>query len=186
MAEQGRGGAVAVRPAAVWSGRCFPVTGGITHRPPVQDSRRRLALSDEPGVIGRCRDFTREALADWRWVPPDGAGPAVDEAARRALVQDVLLLVSEVVTNACMYTDGPLELVLDLDDERLRIEVLDPSPVPPRPRYPSPDLPGGHGLHVVEKLSRAWGADLRSSGKTVWLEVTRPGANRDADAGRIG
>ncbi|MCX4825489.1 ATP-binding protein [Streptomyces sp. NBC_01142] len=129
---------------------------------------RRLALFGIKGVVSRCRNFSREALADWHWTP------AVDEE-HQAVVDDVLLLVSEVVTNACQHAGGPTELVLNCTDERLRIEVTDGSPEHPRPRPPGElALPGGHGLIVFDRLSRSWGTTPRGDGKTVWLEVPSP------------
>ncbi|MFD3549519.1 ATP-binding protein [Streptomyces sp. NPDC058655] len=128
------------------------------------EQTRRLVLGGATsGVVSRCRDFTSRALADWAW--PGGA-----EAA-----EDVLLLVSEVVTNACLHAGGPRELVLRHDHERLRVEVSDGSPEIPRRRLPGDRaLPGGHGLIVVERLARSWGAQPfadASPGKTVWLEI---------------
>ncbi|WP_455354919.1 ATP-binding protein [Streptomyces sp. SYSU K217416] len=133
-----------------------------------QGQTRRLALYGTRGLVTRCRDFTRAALADWGWTP---AG----NEEHQAVVDDVLLLVSEVITNACLHTAGPTELVLNCTDERLRIEVADTSPEHPRPRPPgSAAQPGGHGLLVVERLARRWGSAAREDGKTVWLEVTSP------------
>lgn len=132
------------------------------------EQTRRLVLGGATaGVVSRCRDFTRKALADWAW--PGGAESA----------EDVLLLVSEVVTNACLHAGGPRELVLRHNAERLRIEVSDDSPEVPRRRLPGDrSLPGGHGLIVVERLVRNWGAQPFADGqpgKTVWLEIPARG-----------
>ncbi len=131
-----------------------------------QGQTRRLALFGTKGVVSRCRDFTAEALTDWGWTPADGE--------RRALSEDVLLLVSEMVTNACLHAGGPTELVLHHSGERLRMEVADTSPEPPRPRSREVSLPGGHGLVVLERLSQSWGWAPRGDGKIVWVEVTSP------------
>ncbi|MFJ3817461.1 ATP-binding protein [Streptomyces sp. NPDC090056] len=132
---------------------------------------RRLLLRGARSVVSRCRDFTAEALADWGWIP---AGSEAGEER----VEDVLLLVSEVVTNACLHAGGPEEFVLRYARGRLRVEVADLSSEPPRPRAPrSPALPGGHGLMVLDKLAGAWGYEARgpgAAGKVVWLEVSRP------------
>ncbi|WP_263399226.1 hypothetical protein [Streptomyces venezuelae] len=79
-----------------------------------------------------------------------------------------------------MHAGGPLEIVLRRTPERLRIEVSDGNPEPPRPRpRQDPAVPGGHGLLVLELLALSWGsapsADRRG-GKTVWLEVPCPPA----------
>ncbi|PVC76661.1 ATP-binding protein [Streptomyces sp. CS081A] len=122
-------------------------------------------------VVSRCRDFTAEALAGWGWIP---AGSEAGEER----VEDVLLLVSEVVTNACLHAGGPEEFVLRRGREGVRVEVADASSEPPRPRAPrSPALPGGHGLMVLDRLAGAWGYEVRgpgAAGKVVWLEVSLP------------
>ncbi len=158
---------------------------------PRQDRTRRLGISGTRGVVGRCRDFSATALTDWQWLPPGGlARPPSDDPyawdtstdtepdwdeERRAVAEDVLMVVSELVTNACLHAGGPLELVLDCTPERLRIEVSDASPVAPRPRpHPDPAVPGGHGLVVLGRLARAWGSVRSASGKTVWAEVAAP------------
>ena len=132
---------------------------------PVQT--RRLALFGATGVVGRCRDFTRKAVEEWGWYDGD--------EDRCAVADDVLLLVSELVANACLHAGGPEELVLDLDARRLRVEVVDASPVQPVPRSPGDvSQPGGHGLRVVDRLAREWGSQPRGSGKAVWIEVDTP------------
>ncbi|MFJ3782195.1 ATP-binding protein [Streptomyces sp. NPDC090093] len=131
---------------------------------------RRLPLRGTRRVVSRCRDFTAEALADWGWLP------ATSEAGEER-AEDALLLVSEVVTNACLHAGGPEEFVLRHERGRLRVEVSDLSPEPPRPRAPrSPALPGGHGLMVLDRLAGAWGYETRgagTAGKVVWLEISR-------------
>ncbi|MEU8495385.1 ATP-binding protein [Streptomyces lavendulae] len=132
-----------------------------------------LVLDGIPDPVTRSREFTRRALTAWQWLPAEGE--AVREAA-----EDVLLLVSEVVANACLHGGGPGALVLDRTDERLRIEVTDTNPAPPDPGghgLPSdPARPGGHGLLIVERLARAWGSRPGALGKCVWLEVPWPAA----------
>ncbi|MEU0395508.1 ATP-binding protein [Streptomyces sp. NPDC006208] len=128
---------------------------------------RRLALYGTKGAVSRCRDFTHEALDDWGWTKSG------DEDV---VVEDVLLLVSEVVTNACLHAGGPQELTLNQSGGRLRIEVADASPAPPRHRPPRAlSQPGGHGLIIMDRLARTWGSEPRGTGKVVWLEVPVPG-----------
>ncbi|MFJ8622033.1 ATP-binding protein [Kitasatospora sp. NPDC093550] len=138
-------------------------------RPPGPEQTRRLPFAGSAGAVQRSRDFSRQALLSWHWLP------TADEDQRLA-VEDVLLMVSELVTNACLHTPGgPRELRLRWDGDRLRVEVADASPVLPRLRRSAdPGRPGGHGLRVVDRLSRAWGAQPEDGGKLVWLEVPAP------------
>ncbi|MFE1879356.1 ATP-binding protein [Streptomyces diastatochromogenes] len=132
---------------------------------------RRLTLRGTSGAVTRCRDFTAAALAEWGWLPAET--PEIREQA-----EDVLLLVSEVVTNACLHAGGPQELVLRHAGGRLRMEVSDASPEHPHAQaHRSPALPGGHGLMVLDRLAGAWGSEAKpdlAGGKVVWVEVTRP------------
>ncbi|MFJ9847645.1 ATP-binding protein [Kitasatospora sp. NPDC101155] len=155
--------------------------GPSTHRPGRAPAAatwetKRLAFAGSEGAVQRSREFSREALRSWRWLP------AVSEE-QLAVSEDVLLMVSELVTNACLHAPGgPRELRLNWNGARLRVEVADACPVPPRLR-PSvdPGRPGGHGLRVVDRLSRAWGSVPEDGGKLVWLEVSFPLDHRAVD-----
>ncbi|MFG2299254.1 ATP-binding protein [Actinacidiphila glaucinigra] len=132
---------------------------------------RRLSLADVAGVVPSARDFTRRALHDWGWLPADSAD-------RRAAAEDVLLVVSELVTNACLHAGGPEELRLFRHAKALRLEVADGGAGSPAPRTPHrAGRPGGHGMFIVQRLCLDWGvvrhADGRP-GKTVWAEVASP------------
>ncbi|MEV7724573.1 ATP-binding protein [Streptomyces sp. NPDC087917] len=132
----------------------------------VEQTRRLVLGGGTHGVVGRCRDFTRRALADWRW-------PSGSEA-----VDDAVLLVSEVITNACLHAGGPHELVLRHCPGRLRVEVSDgsaelPRVLPPRERV----RPGGYGLVLLERLTEGWGTvptGVGRPGKILWLELPGP------------
>ncbi|WP_405582347.1 ATP-binding protein [Streptomyces sp. NBC_01190] len=131
---------------------------------------RRLALSGESGVVPLARDFTREALRDWGWLP-------AATADRRAAAEDVLLVVSELVTNACLHAGGPEELRLWRHPKALRMEVVDGGPGEPAPRTPHrAGRPGGHGMFIVQRLCLDWGVTRVEGqpGKTVWAEMAAP------------
>ncbi|MCG6494223.1 ATP-binding protein [Kitasatospora sp. A2-31] len=120
-------------------------------------------------MVQRSRDFCRAALLCWHWLP------AADEE-QQDVAADVLLMVSELVTNACLHAPGgPRELRLRWNGLRLRAEVSDASPVPPRFRPRSDQgRPSGYGLQVVDRLARAWGSVPEGGGKAVWMEVASP------------
>ncbi|MFI8454765.1 ATP-binding protein [Kitasatospora sp. NPDC085464] len=143
---------------------------------PGPEQTRRLVLAGSAGAVQRSREFSRQALLFWNWLPTASED-------QQLVVEDVLLMVSELVTNACLHAPGgPRELRLRWDGARLRVEVADASPVLPRLRSNAdPGRPGGHGLRVVDRLSRAWGSQPEDDGKLVWLEVPAPPADSRAD-----
>ncbi len=126
----------------------------------------RVPLEGGPGEVSRCRDLTRQVLREWF----DLSQPAAQTAA-----EDALLLVSEVVSNACRHGDSPSELGFDRSPGRLWVQVGDTSPVRPRPHgHHHPAQASGHGLYLLERLSAGWGWLPHGNGKTVWFVVVVP------------
>jgi anti-sigma regulatory factor (Ser/Thr protein kinase) len=131
---------------------------------------RGLSFRGASGVVPLARDFTRQALHAWGWLPAVSAD-------QRAAAEDVLLVVSELVTNACLHAEGPEELWIASDRKVLRIEVVDHGTGQPAPRTPHrAGRPGGHGMFIVQRLCLDWGV-VRTPGvpgKTVWAELGAP------------
>ncbi|MBY8869685.1 MULTISPECIES: ATP-binding protein [Streptomyces] len=147
--------------------------GGATAAPAAPSAGRqvrRLSFDGESGVVPLARDFTRQALHAWGWLPAESAD-------QRAAAEDVLLVVSELVTNACLHAEGPEELELTCDNKVIRIEVADRGAGQPAPRTPHrAGRPGGHGMFIVQRLCLDWGV-VRvpgTSGKKVWAELGAP------------
>jgi anti-sigma regulatory factor (Ser/Thr protein kinase) len=88
-------------------------------------------------------------------------------------VDTVLLLVSEVVTNAVLHARSSIHLVVQDLDEVARVEVHDGSPVPPRMHHFHLVSGTGRGLRMLDQLAMTWGVDPdpRGTGKVVWFEV---------------
>ncbi|MFF4837815.1 ATP-binding protein [Streptomyces sp. NPDC001315] len=131
---------------------------------------RRLSLDGQSGVVPLARDFARQALYAWGWLP-------AATADQRAAAEDVLLVVSELVTNACLHAEGPESLWLACDDKAIRVEVADRGAGQPAPRTPHrAGRPGGHGMFIVQRLCLDWGVVRRPgvAGKTVWAELGAP------------
>jgi anti-sigma regulatory factor (Ser/Thr protein kinase) len=85
---------------------------------------------------------------------------------------DVLLVVSELVTNAVVHAlGGAVDLTVSLIDSVVRIEVVDRSTVMPEQHPPTDDGTNGRGLLLVDAVAETWGAELGPSGKRVWAEV---------------
>jgi anti-sigma regulatory factor (Ser/Thr protein kinase) len=111
----------------------------------------------------------RAAVSEWC---PDLAG---DEPRRETL----LLLVSELVTNAVLHSQAPAHAPIfisaSVEDERVRVEVTDAGKrFTPAAREPptahSRATIGGYGLYVVDQAASRWGVD-RACGTRVWFEV---------------
>lgn len=87
------------------------------------------------------------------------------------------LLLSEVATNVVRHTGCPsMEITVRVDDERLRVEVADCDGTHlPQVAQVDPLVPGGAGLHIVDRMSSGWGTDAEGHGKTVWFEVPLAG-----------
>ena len=85
-----------------------------------------------------------------------------------------VLLTSELVTNAVVHGLGPVELLLDDDGARLRIEISDGEPVlPSGPGTPKATDEHGRGLLIVDRFAARWGSEPRRlpPGKIVWFEL---------------
>jgi anti-sigma regulatory factor (Ser/Thr protein kinase) len=116
-----------------------------------------LKLDPVPASVGVARRFVRDLL--------DG----VDEDS----LDTVLLLASELVTNAILHAHTPVELGVCVDGGRALVCVADrmPGSEPLTPRDHSGDRPGGRGLALVADLSDDWGTTSFTGGKTVWFTM---------------
>jgi anti-sigma regulatory factor (Ser/Thr protein kinase) len=123
----------------------------------VRPRRETWTVWRVPEAVRHARRFTHRTLRAW------GVTRYTDT---------VLLVVSELVTNALVHTDGPVRLDLTLVGSRLRVAVADSSPrTPVRPTSIGWEATGGRGLLLVEAMSAAWGTVPVSGGKQVWCEI---------------
>jgi anti-sigma regulatory factor (Ser/Thr protein kinase) len=90
-------------------------------------------------------------------------------------IQNVQLVVSELVTNVLRHTSGTGSLRIDLapDGTQARITVQDTSPSAPRVLERDPGRLGGHGLEIVEAVSRTLSIEPGpdGSGKMIIAEI---------------
>jgi len=100
-------------------------------------------------------------------------GHFLDREGVASARHDVLLVVSELVTNALMHTDNAPAVTVrhESEPERVDIEVFDGSCVMPMPRTPGATAIGGRGLRIVEQVASAWGVRPNDHGKTMWATV---------------
>lgn len=126
---------------------------------PVRRTAITLAQA-EPERIAGARRQLRDMLHDW--TDPDQ-------------VESAVLLLSEMVTNVLVHTDGDALLVAEVSgrrgSRRLRLDVADGSDELPHRRRPGELASSGRGLMLMEMLADAWGVDPRGDGKCIWYEL---------------
>ncbi len=135
-------------------------------------SRRPLTLEPSPRAVGDARGWVRDILTS---------------LGRDDLVESAQLAVSELVTNAVLHAAPPITVSVRGTRDHPRIEVHDASEEPPEV---NPDITDedsllstvGRGISIVAWYSSNWGADLASTGKTVWFEPL-PEPNIGGDLG---
>ena len=113
-----------------------------------------------PGRSTAAPRLARAAVAEWL-----ATVPCPDTVAR-----DAEIVVSELISNTVVHTRSDPTIVASFDDGRLRIEVHDQDPAPPRLRD-EPGDSGGWGLRLVAAVADGWGWSPTRSGKQVWTEI---------------
>jgi anti-sigma regulatory factor (Ser/Thr protein kinase) len=90
----------------------------------------------------------------------------------------LMLLVSEVVSNAVLHSRGPADALILLTaavgEDTIRITVTDAGfGFTPAPREPA-QVGGRYGLYLLDKAASRWGVD-HVGGTRVWFELARTG-----------
>ena len=85
------------------------------------------------------------------------------------LIDDILLVVSELVTNALVHGQGTITVLVGIADGRVAIGVRDEGPGRPRQKDLDPASPRGRGIAMVARLALDWGVQAQpTGGKMVW------------------
>jgi GAF domain-containing protein/anti-sigma regulatory factor (Ser/Thr protein kinase) len=135
------------------------------------------AYLPEPAAVAAARKFVRDTLCSWL-----DAGPAAaaDAAADGSLVDDAVLLTSELVTNAVVHAGTQVQVTCKLAAGTVEVVVRDSHParmVPgPAPNDTVPaERTGGRGLLLPSALAAAWGVSYGTDAKAVWFRMGLPG-----------
>ncbi|MEU0356534.1 ATP-binding protein [Streptomyces cyaneofuscatus] len=126
----------------------------------------QLEVGPDPAEVGRARRWARSRLL--------GSGIGDDEP----LAETLILLISELVTNAVVHTGCPAVLRMLFGgggggSGTVRVEVADASDRPPLQRHAEGEDTGGRGLELVDGLADRWGWQPEGAGKQIWCEVDR-------------
>lgn len=91
------------------------------------------------------------------------------------LLDDAMLVASELATNAVTHAQSTCRIRLSLNPTSLRIDVVDTGTGTPEPQPESDTEEHGRGLHLIGALADAWGLEqIPGDGKVVWAELARP------------
>jgi anti-sigma regulatory factor (Ser/Thr protein kinase) len=140
-----------------------------------------LASHDHADRPGQAIEHHRADLG----TGPRAAGAArrlVESAVRRwelpALLDVLLLVVSELVTNAVRHGQPPVHLTVTRTPRQLRLEIHDDSSTEPvRSTGDQPDLDAetGRGIDIVTALADDFGCEqVKDDGKIVYAAFSRP------------
>jgi hypothetical protein len=148
------------------------------------------AYQPVPAAAAAARRFVRDTLRSWQLAGDHGDPGGRDERAERdALVDDAVLLTSELVTNAVLHAGTPVQvtcrLLGDLSDGAVEIAVLDRRPAQLRPDLPhttaeAAERTNGRGLQLPSELASAWGVTYARAAKAVWFRLDLAGLGRPA------
>jgi anti-sigma regulatory factor (Ser/Thr protein kinase) len=106
--------------------------------------------------VGAARRFVSEVITDLT--------PELQDA--------VILMVSELATNALVHAASGFQLTVDRTKTRLRVSVADLGAGVPSLQSPPSRQPHGRGLRIVEQLSDEWGtSEAPKTGKSVWFRL---------------
>ncbi len=133
-----------------------------------------LAARIPTGMLGATDRVERTLPAQPMSVPLARAWAEAWLVERRTpgdLCESVLLVASELVTNAVRQSDVPVRVALQAEADAVVVEVYDGNPRLPRMTEVDVDSPGGRGLFLVDVLSSAWDVREEREGKTVWARL---------------
>ncbi|MEV5607129.1 ATP-binding protein [Streptomyces sp. NPDC052225] len=128
-----------------------------------------MAVPHGPAGVGEARHRMRDQLRS--------------SGVSESVVDDAVLILSELLSNACRHGrplgddvvgDGDVRAAWRVDDRGcLTVEVTDGGgPTRPVPATPSVTAHGGRGLNIISALSDDWGVRDDARGEvTVWVVV---------------
>jgi anti-sigma regulatory factor (Ser/Thr protein kinase) len=122
----------------------------------------------EPTAAAAARRFVRDTLQTWLI----GGATIADDG----LIDDAVLLTSELVTNAVVHAGTPVEVTCKLASGGVEVVVSDEHPArlvpePPENEHIPAERTSGRGLLLPAALASAWGVTYGQSAKAVWFRI---------------
>lgn len=157
----GRAAAVTVRESALTTSHQRRPDVAPQTDPTRSPTTTTITLRPVPASASAARRFVRAALTGADHGPPSAE-----------LLDDALLIVSELVTNAVLHAGTDVVVAVSCLRDSWHIEVRDSSTdhrLLPRPE--STTATGGRGLALVDAYARSWGVERHPSGKSVWFDL---------------
>ncbi|WP_439678915.1 ATP-binding protein [Embleya sp. MST-111070] len=118
------------------------------------------------GGVEAGRRWARERLACLSWT-----------ADAPETVDDILLTVSELITNAHVHAHSTARLVLAWDSRCLNVYVADTGPGLPAPRGAESLATSGRGLAIVDAIADEWHTHPTPHGKAITACFHPPGTS---------
>jgi len=123
----------------------------------VPQARHAYQLPSRPESVGRARAWVRAVLT------ADGCEGAIDT---------VLLIMSELATNALIHGDGSdITIVCDVDTDALTIGVVDRGTNRPVILDAAEDDEYGRGMALIDAIADEWGHEPCDGGKLVYARL---------------
>ncbi len=117
----------------------------------------RLTLTADDTAPGQARTFLRRTHC---------------RAHQTRALDDALLLVSELVTNAVRHGAPPITMHVTCDHNTgMTVRVSDTNPAPPTTGTADHEQESGRGVGLVDLLSDDWGVEAAEAGKAVWFRL---------------
>ncbi len=109
-------------------------------------------------VVAEARETVRGVLAKW---------------GMTALVDDAVLGVSELLSNAVIYGEPPIRLSIGDEGDTLLVRVADRGPLLPERIDAGDEAERGRGLVIVEAIADEWGVEAGTDdkGKVAWFRL---------------
>jgi two-component sensor histidine kinase len=98
-------------------------------------------------------------------------GEVLERWGRADCIDDAMLVVTELATNAVRYAASSFTVHLSRGNVTVRVAVRDDSRTAPHERLVGATATSGRGLTIVDGVSRRWGHELVADGKLVWAEL---------------